>query len=142
MKKEMLINVRQPEETRIGVIEDGVLQELYVERNSLDNYVGNIYRGKVVNLEPIVRNDFNTRKDKIGALGWNNRYKADGWALDVRFGSLAQAVADLRAQGLGNVLARPGPPLGKTARTLAETAFERDERFEIVTLTGWNRSPT
>lgn len=38
--------------------------------------------GSIVNLEPIVRNDFNTRKDKIGALGWNNRYKADGWALD------------------------------------------------------------
>ncbi len=58
MKKEMLINVRQPEETRIGVIEDGVLQELYVERNSLDNYVGNIYRGKVVNLEPSIQAAF------------------------------------------------------------------------------------
>ncbi len=67
---------------------------------------------------------------------------ADGWSLVVRFGSLAQAVADLRAQGLSNVLARPGPPLGKTARKLAEAAFERDERFEIVTLTGWNRTPT
>ena len=65
---------------------------------------------------------------------------ADGWSLDVRFGSLAQAVADLRAQGLSNVLARSGPPLGKAARALAQAAFQRDERFEIVTLTGWNRS--
>ncbi len=63
---------------------------------------------------------------------------ADGWSLNVRFSSLAQAIADLRAQGLGNVLARPGPALGKAARALAETAFQRDERLEIVTLTGWN----
>ena len=67
---------------------------------------------------------------------------ADGWSLSVRFGSLAQAVADLRAQGLSNVLARPGPPLGKVARALAQAAFQRDERFEIVTLTGWNRPST
>ena len=67
---------------------------------------------------------------------------ADGWSLNVRFGSLAQAVADLRAQGLGNVLARPGPALGKVARAIAEAALEPDERFEIVTLTGWNRAPT
>ena len=50
MKKEMLINVSEPEECRIAVIEDGRLEELYIERSSQDNYVGNIYKGKVVNL--------------------------------------------------------------------------------------------
>ena len=55
MKKEMLINVRQPEESRIGVIEDGVLEELYVERNSLESCVGNIYKGRVVNIEPSIQ---------------------------------------------------------------------------------------
>ena len=34
MKKEMLINVLQPEECRIAILEDGVLEELYVERTS------------------------------------------------------------------------------------------------------------
>ncbi len=34
MKKEMLINVIQPEECRIAIVEDGVLEELYVERSS------------------------------------------------------------------------------------------------------------
>ena len=34
MKKEMLINVLQPEECRIAIVEDGVLEELYVERTS------------------------------------------------------------------------------------------------------------
>src|SRR5262245_14341451 len=58
MKKEMLINVAQPEECRIAVVEDGVLEELYVERASQDNYVGNIYKGKIVNLEPSIQAAF------------------------------------------------------------------------------------
>jgi len=58
MKQEMLINVRQPEECRIAIIEDGVLEELYVERTGQDNYVGNIYKGVVVNLEPSIQAAF------------------------------------------------------------------------------------
>jgi ribonuclease E len=58
MKKEMLINVSQPEECRIAIIEDGLLEELYVERASQDNYVGNIYRGRIVNLEPSIQAAF------------------------------------------------------------------------------------
>ena len=67
---------------------------------------------------------------------------ADGWQLQVRFRSLAQAIGDLRAQGLSNVLFRSGPPLGKAALARAEAAFQPEEQFEIVTLTGWNRAPT
>ncbi len=48
MKQEMLINVSQPEECRIAIVEDGQLEELYIERTSQDNYVGNIYKGRVV----------------------------------------------------------------------------------------------
>ncbi|QDU94889.1 Rne/Rng family ribonuclease [Lignipirellula cremea] len=55
MKKEMLVNVSQPEECRIAIIEDGLLEELYIERASQDNYVGNIYKGKIVNLEPSIQ---------------------------------------------------------------------------------------
>jgi ribonuclease E len=58
MKKEMLINVAQPEECRIAIVEDGRLEELYIERASQDNYVGNIYKGKVVNLEPSIQAAF------------------------------------------------------------------------------------
>ena len=58
MKKEMLMNVLQPEESRIAIVEDGTLQELYVERNSLENYVGNIYKGRVVNIEPSIQAAF------------------------------------------------------------------------------------
>lgn len=58
MKKEMLINVSQPEECRIAIIEDNLLEELYIERASQDNYVGNIYKGKIVNLEPSIQAAF------------------------------------------------------------------------------------
>ena len=58
MKKEILINVRQSEECRIAIVEDGTLEELYVERSSHENYVGNIYKGKIVNLEPSIQAAF------------------------------------------------------------------------------------
>ncbi len=58
MKKEMLINVLQPEECRIAILEDGVLEELYVERSSQGSIVGNIYKGKIVNLEPSIQAAF------------------------------------------------------------------------------------
>src|SRR5438093_910606 len=58
MKQEMLINVSQPEECRIAIVEDGLLEELYIERASADNYVGNIYKGRIVNLEPSIQAAF------------------------------------------------------------------------------------
>jgi ribonuclease E len=58
MKQEMLINVAQPEECRIAIVEDGVLEELYVERSGQDNYVGNVYKGRIVNLEPSIQAAF------------------------------------------------------------------------------------
>src|SRR5437879_13548254 len=58
MKKEMLINVLQPEECRIAIVEDGILEELYVERTSQESYVGNIYKGRIVNIEPSIKAAF------------------------------------------------------------------------------------
>src|SRR3954449_37093 len=58
MKQEMLINVSQPEECRIAIIEDGLLEELYIERASQESYVGNIYKGRIVNLEPSIQAAF------------------------------------------------------------------------------------
>ena len=66
--------------------------------------------------------------------------------LDVSFRSLDGLVRDLRALGLSNVLADPGPPLGKAALARARDAFaaageggRTTERFEILTLSGWKR---
>jgi len=51
MAREMLINVAESEECRVAVVEDGCLEELYVERAGGDRRVGNIYKAKVVNVE-------------------------------------------------------------------------------------------
>ncbi|HUT29592.1 MAG TPA: Rne/Rng family ribonuclease [Sedimentisphaerales bacterium] len=51
MAREMLINVAESEECRVAVVENGSLEELYVERASLSSRVGNIYKGRVVNIE-------------------------------------------------------------------------------------------
>jgi len=66
---------------------------------------------------------------------------ADSHPLRVRFADLDQALDDTRQQGLGNVLARSGPPLTRTGLERAREVFGRrtQESFEILTLTGWNR---
>ncbi len=51
MSREMLINVAESEECRVAVVENGMLEELYVERSSLNSHVGNIYKGRVANIE-------------------------------------------------------------------------------------------
>ena len=51
MSSELLINVT-PSETRVALVENGVLQEVYVERAVKRGLVGNIYRGKVSRVLP------------------------------------------------------------------------------------------
>ena len=51
MLKEILVNVRE-EETRVAVIEDKVVVEIYIERSLNQRLVGNIYKGKVENVLP------------------------------------------------------------------------------------------
>jgi ribonuclease E len=66
MAREMLINVAESEECRVAVVENGSLEELYVERASLSSHVGNIYKGKVVNIESGIQAafiDFGTGKN-------------------------------------------------------------------------------
>ncbi|MCK4752280.1 MAG: Rne/Rng family ribonuclease [Planctomycetes bacterium] len=58
MAREMLINVAEGEECRIAVIEKDSLEELYMERASLSSHVGNIYKGKVVNVESSIQAAF------------------------------------------------------------------------------------
>jgi ribonuclease G len=51
MSKELLINVT-PSETRVALIENGVLQEVHVEREAKRGLVGNVYLGKVIRVLP------------------------------------------------------------------------------------------
>jgi len=51
MSEEILMNIT-PMESRVAVVENGVLQEVYVERTQRRGIVGNIYKGKVVRVLP------------------------------------------------------------------------------------------
>jgi ribonuclease G len=51
MQQLILIN-SEPRQTRVAVIENGALQEIYIELSHKPELVGNIYKGKIVRLLP------------------------------------------------------------------------------------------
>ena len=68
----------------------------------------------------------------------------DNRSLEVRFGTLAALVGDLRAQGLGNVLARHSAVVARGGLARAREAFAAQrvdgrvaERIELLTFSGW-----
>lgn len=52
MSKKMLINASHPEESRVAILEDGVLHELDIEISGREQIKGNIYKAFVVKVEP------------------------------------------------------------------------------------------
>ncbi|MCC5879190.1 MAG: ribonuclease G [Idiomarina sp.] len=51
MSAEILINVT-PSETRVALVENGILQEIHIEREARRGLVGNVYMGKVARVLP------------------------------------------------------------------------------------------
>jgi ribonuclease G len=51
LSEEILINVT-PRETRVALVENGMLQELHIERASRRGVVGNVYKGRVQRVMP------------------------------------------------------------------------------------------
>ena len=57
MSEDILINVT-PQETRVAIIEQCIVQELHIERNTSLGLVGNIYRGRVCRVLPGMQSAF------------------------------------------------------------------------------------
>lgn len=57
MNKEIIINV-EPQENRLAIIENKMLEEFSVERIGVKRLVGNIYKGKVSSVVPAVKAAF------------------------------------------------------------------------------------
>ena len=51
ISKESLVNVT-PQETRVAILENGMVHELYIERRRSRGLVGNVYKGHVVRVLP------------------------------------------------------------------------------------------
>jgi len=58
MMKKMLINSTEPEESRMAIVEDGVLTELVIETSLQELSRGTIYKGIIVNVEPSLQATF------------------------------------------------------------------------------------
>jgi len=54
----MLVNVVEEEEARVAIVEEGRLEDFYLERASSDRIVGSVYKGRVVNVEPSIEAAF------------------------------------------------------------------------------------
>lgn len=54
----MIVNTAEGDECRIAILNDRRLEELYIERASAESHVGNIYKGRVTNVEPSIQAAF------------------------------------------------------------------------------------
>jgi ribonuclease E len=54
----MLINASDPEEFRVAIVEDGILEEFALEVASREQLKGNIYKGVISNIEPSLQAAF------------------------------------------------------------------------------------
>lgn len=54
----MLINVADEEESRVAIVEDGILEEFTIETSSKEQIKGNVYNGVVVKVEPSLQAAF------------------------------------------------------------------------------------
>jgi ribonuclease E len=57
-KRELIINYVPGEECRVAVVQGGKLEEFYSERRDAISHVGNIYVGRVTNVEPAIQAAF------------------------------------------------------------------------------------
>ena len=58
MTRRILINDLEPGEVRVAVLEEGKLYDLSIEREHHRTYLGNIYKGRIMNLEPAIQAAF------------------------------------------------------------------------------------
>ncbi len=96
MSEELLVNVT-PRETRVAVVENGMLQELHIERGSQRGVVGNIYKGKVQRVMPGMQAAFvDIGLDRAAFLHANDIFRST--RLDAGESDDAPAAPPLQAQ--------------------------------------------
>lgn len=84
MSEELLINVI-PKETRVALVENGVVQEVQIERAKASNIVGNIYKGKVIRVLPGMQAAFvDIGLERTGFLHATDIPSLDGEGMELR----------------------------------------------------------
>ena len=110
---EFLINFT-PQETRVALVEQGVVQELHVERTASRGIVGNIYLGKVVRVLPGMQSAF----IDIGLERTAFLHVADIWS-DRQNGESARPIERILAEGQSLMVQVLKDPIGTKGARLS-----------------------
>jgi ribonuclease G len=120
MANELIINVT-PQETKVALLEDRGLAELYIERTKGRGIVGNIYKGKVVKVLPgmqavfvdigLEKASFLYVSDVYGGMEDYEEMGFQGEEVPTYFNSSAQ-IEDLLSEGQEVVVQVSKEPLG------------------------------
>jgi len=113
MSIEFLINFT-PQETRVAVVEQGVVQELHVERTASRGIVGNLYLGKVVRVLPGMQSAF----IDIGLERTAFLHVADIWS-DRQNGEGARPIEKILTEGQSLMVQVLKDPIGTKGARLS-----------------------
>ena len=113
MSIEFLINFT-PQETRVALVEQGVVQELHVERTASRGIVGNIYLGKVVRVLPGMQSAF----VDIGLERTAFLHVADIWS-DRQHGEVARPIERILTEGQSLMVQVLKDPIGTKGARLS-----------------------
>ena len=84
VRKVVLMNASDPGEIRVAILENGELAEIFMERKSRGQQAGNIYKGRVVNVEPSLQAAFvDLGAERNGFLHASDCIPPDGGYADV-----------------------------------------------------------
>ncbi|GAB0077232.1 hypothetical protein TOC8171_26340 [Pseudomonas syringae] len=110
MSEEILINIT-PMESRVAVVENGVLQEVHVERTQRRGIVGNIYKGKVVRVLPGMQAAFID-------IGLDRAAFIHASEISMREGPAVESIASLVHDGQSLVVQVTKDPIGSKGARL------------------------
>ncbi len=122
MSEELLINVT-PQETRVAYVENGLLQEVHIERERKRGLVGNIYKGKVVRVLPGMQAAFlDVGLDRTAFLHVSDIAQPDGKNGDG--GKPSDVIMELLREGQEVMVQVVKDPMGtKGARLTTQISF-------------------
>ena len=112
MNEEFLINVT-PQETRVALVQQGVVQELHVERSASRGLVSNVYLGKVVRVLPGMQSAF----IEIGLQRTAFLHVADIW--EGRAGDASRPIERILTEGQKIMVQVLKDPIGSKGARLS-----------------------
>lgn len=117
MEREIVINAIGPE-TRVALLEDGVIVELFVERSDESNITGNIYKGRIQRVLPGMQAAF----VDIGLQQAAFIYVDDIISGQTHANSPEPRLMDSEEAGMDE--SQPGPPVSSAAAVPAKPGIE------------------